>query len=315
MTTCAEILRVAEGLSLGPGPVALAVDVGGTGMKAALFDSSGRIVDARTAPTPECTQSAATEVMDVIANFHSAFAAEHRDHPIAEAAVVIPGIVDEASGTGILSANLGWRNVDFRSLLSTRLNMDVTLSHDVRAAGRAEFELVEDTPADAVMITIGTGIAAAIRVAGRLISSGGYAGEVGFTEVTVDTAEGLFRGPIEHIASASSIAKRYSQRSGREVAGSLDVLDAVHAGDPIAGQVLAEAVEALGAMCAQIAAIVAPEAIVLGGGLSGADELLDGVEAALASRLDFHRMPHIRRAGLGPVAGLIGAGLLTRQSA
>lgn len=310
----AEILRVAEGLSLGPGRVALAVDVGGTGMKAALFDPTGRLVDARTAPTPECTHDAATEVMDVIADFHSAFAADHQGHPIAEAAVVIPGIVDEASGTGVHSANLGWRNVAFRSLLSARLNMGVTLSHDVRAAGRAEFDRVEDTPADAVMITIGTGIAAAIRVGGRLISAGGYAGEVGFTEVTVDTAEGLFRGPIEHIASASSIATRYSRRSGIEVAGSLDVLDAVHAGDPIANQVLAEAIDGLGAVCAQLIAIVAPETIVLGGGLSGADELLDGVEAALASRLDFHRMPSIRRAELGPVAGLIGAGLLTRQS-
>ncbi|WP_442862595.1 ROK family protein [Brevibacterium sp. UCMA 11754] len=62
------------------------------------------------------------------------------------------------------SANLGWRNVPFRSLLSESLNLEVRLSHDVRSAGRAEFELVEDTPDDAVMITIGTGIAAAIRV-------------------------------------------------------------------------------------------------------------------------------------------------------
>lgn len=315
MTARAEILRVAQRLSLGAGPVALAVDVGGTGMKAALFDSTGRIVDALSAPTPECTQSAAAEVMDVIADFRSTLAEGNPEHAIAEAAVVIPGIVDEASGTGIHSANLGWRNVPFRSLLSQILNLDVRLSHDVRSAGRAEFELIEHTPDDAVMITIGTGIAGAIRVGGRLISAGGYAGEVGFTEVTVDTAEGLFRGPIEHIASASSIAKRYSQRSGTTVAGSLDVLDAVHSGDPIAHEVFAEAVEALAAMCAQIAAVIAPETIVLGGGLSGADELLEGVEAALRPRLDFHRMPSIRRAGLGPVAGLIGAGLLTRDAA
>ncbi|MBE8147008.1 hypothetical protein IOD13_15620 [Brevibacterium casei] len=51
----------------------------------------------------------------------------------------------------------------------------------------------------------------------------------------------------------------------------------------------------------------------LRGGLSGADELLDGVDSALRSRLDFHRAPRIRRASLGPVAGLIGAGLLTRH--
>ncbi|MBR7503183.1 ROK family protein, partial [Mycobacterium tuberculosis] len=94
---------------------------------------------------------------------------------------------------------------------------------------------------------------------------------------------------IEHIASAAAIARRYSTRSGTAVSGSLDVLAAMHEGDRIAAAVFAEAVDALGAMCAQLVAVVAPEAIVFGGGLSSADELLDGVDSALRSRLDFHR--------------------------
>ncbi len=116
------------------------------------------------------------------------------------------------------------------------------------------------------MVTIGTGIAAAVMVEGRLISAGGYAGEVGFSEVSVDTAEGPFRGPIEHIASAAAIARRYSTRGGTAVSGSLDVLAAMHEGDRIAAAVFAEAVDALGAMCAQLVAVVAPEAIVFGEG-------------------------------------------------
>lgn len=314
MTTRAEILSVAAGRSLGPGPVALAVDVGGTGMKAVLFDEAGRLVEAITAPTPECADAAAGEVVDVVAEFGAEFGRTHPDHPIAEAAVVLPGIVDEATGTGVFSANLGWRNVPFARILTDRLGVATTVSHDVRAAGRAEFALAEEMPANAAMVTIGTGIAAAIMVEGRLVSAGGFAGEVGFCEVAVDTADGLFRGPIEHIASAAAIARRYSARSGTAVAGSLDALGAMHAGDEIAAEVFAEAVDALGAMCAQLVAVVAPEAIVFGGGLSSADELLDGVDEALRARLDFHRAPHIRRAELGPVAGLIGAGLLTRRT-
>ena len=312
MTTRAEILRVADGRSLGPGPIALAVDVGGTGMKAALFDADGRLVEAVTAPTPECTDSAA-EVVDVVADLHAGFGRTHAEHPVAEAAVVLPGIVDEATGTGVFSANLGWRNVGFSEILTDRLGVPVAVSHDVRSAGRAEFALAEEMPDNAAMVTIGTGIAAAIMVEGHLVSAGGYAGEVGFCEVSVDTAEGPFRGPIEHIASAAAIARRYSARSGTAVAGSLDVLAAMHEGDRVAAAVFAEAVDALGAMCAQLVAVVAPEAIVFGGGLSSADELLDGVDAALRARLDFHRPPQIRRASLGPVAGLIGAGLLTRR--
>ncbi|GAA1623298.1 ROK family protein [Brevibacterium sanguinis] len=315
MTTREEIHRVAAGQSLGPGPVALAVDVGGTGMKAVLFDSAGRFVDAITAPTPECTDTAAGEVVDVVADFRARFATAHPAHPIAEAAVVLPGIVDEATGTGVFSANLGWRDVPFAAILSERLGVPVTVSHDVRSAGRAEFAFAEAMPDNAAMVTIGTGIAAAIMVEGTLVSAGGFAGEVGFTEVTVDVADGVFRGPIEHIASAASIARRYTARSRRDVSGSLGVLEAMHDGDSIAAAVFAEAVDALGAMCTQLVAVVAPEVIVFGGGLSSADELLDGVDAALRSRLDFHRAPRIRRAGLGPVAGLIGAGLLTRGHA
>lgn len=86
-------------------------------------------------------------------------------------------------------------------------------------------------------------------------------------------------------------------------------------GDPIAGAVFAEAVDALGAMCAELVTIIAPEAIVFGGGLAGAEELLAEVDGAMRARLSFHRVPQIRRAGLGPVAGLIGAGLLTRRPA
>nr|WP_209370279.1 ROK family protein [Brevibacterium renqingii] len=312
MTTRAEILRVAEGLNLGRGPSALAVDVGGTGLKAALFASSGELVDAVTMPTPECDSGSGTEIVELVSDIRDEFAAEHGDHEIDAAAVVIPGIVDEDSGAGIYSANLGWRDVPFRSLLAERLGLEIALAHDVRSAGLAEFEFAEAMPDDAMMVTIGTGVAAAIRAEGRLISAGGYAGEIGFTEVAVDTADGLFRGPVEHIASAAAIAKRYAARSGTAVAGSLDVLDAVHADDPVAREVFAEAVDALGAVCAQLVAVTAPETIVFGGGLSGADELIRGVDTAMRRRLDFHRVPSIRRAALGPVAGLIGAGLLTR---
>lgn len=331
MTTRAEILEIAGAHSLGPGPVALAVDVGGTGLKAALFDSDGRLVDARTAPTPDVSppggstrpaptpgdrgDERAIAIVEAIGSLREVFARDHPAHSIETAAVVAPGIVDELAGVGIFSANLGWDETPLATLLRTRLGVEVAVSHDVRSAGRAEFEFAESMPEDAALITIGTGIAGALRIEGRMVSAGGYAGEVGFVEVAVDTADGPFRGPAEHIASAAAIARRYSRRSGKQVSGSLEVITAMRTGDPIAGAVFAEAVDALGAMCAELVTIIAPEAIVFGGGLAGAEELLAEVDGAMRARLRFHRVPQIRRAGLGPVAGLIGAGLLTRRPA
>jgi glucokinase len=351
MTTRTEILDVAGALSLGPGPVALAVDVGGTGLKAGLFDSDGALVDARTAPTPAAASAGVAPepataesapvpdsegtadvhapegtaggrapeeaVVEAVAALRDELAAAHPELTVAMAAVVVPGIVEEATGTAVYSANLGWRNVPMADLLARSLGCEVVFGHDVRAAGRAEFEFAASMPADAALVTIGTGIAGAMQVEGRMVSSGGYAGELGFLEVAVDTSDGQFRGPVEHIASAAAIARRYAERSGRDgdgrdVGGAREVLEAMRSGDEVAAEVFAEAADALGAMCAQLVTITAPSAIVLGGGLSGAAELIPAVTAAMRTRLRFHREPEIRTAGLGSVAGLIGAGLLTR---
>ncbi|WP_166974818.1 ROK family protein [Brevibacterium atlanticum] len=338
MTTSAEIMRVAGALSLGFGPVALAVDVGGTGLKAGLFDSDGSIIDARTAPTPVAasagtvpvrapgkttpksdptnatdTPAPETAIVEAVAALRDNLAATHPELEVGAAAVVVPGIVEEDAGIAVYSANLGWRNAPMADLLERRLGCKIVFGHDVRAAGLAEFAAASSIPDDAALITIGTGIAGAVQVHGRMVSAGGYAGELGFLEVAVDTAEGRFRGPVEHIASAAAIARRYAKRSGRDAAGAREVLEAMRSGDAIAAEVFAEAADALGAMCAQLVTITAPSAIVLGGGLSGADELIPAVAAAMRARLSFHREPEIRAAGLGAVAGLIGAGLLTRR--
>jgi glucokinase len=315
MTERAEIMRVAGALSLGPGPMSLAVDVGGTGIKAGLFDASGELVAARTGKTP-VTEAGARRpeeaIVEAVAALHDDIAAEHPEHEIAAAAVVVPGIVEEETGTAVYSANLGWRNAPMADMLTRRLGCQVSFGHDVRAAGLAEFTFASSMPADAALITIGTGIAGAVQVEGRVIASGGYAGELGFLEVAVDSAEGQFRGPLEHIASAAAIARSYERRSGRSTDGARGVLEAMRGGDATASAVFAEAADALGAMCAQLVTITAPSAIVIGGGLSGAEELIPAVKDSMRRRLSFHREPEIRRAELGPVAGLIGAGLLTR---
>ncbi|WP_181275111.1 ROK family protein [Brevibacterium oceani] len=346
MTTRTEILDVAGALSLGLGPVALAVDVGGTGLKAGLFDSDGALVDARTASTPAAASAGVAPepaiagsapvpdsegtaggrapegtadvhapeeaIVDAVVALRDDLAEAHPELPVATAAVVVPGIVEEATGTAVYSANLGWRDVPMADLLARSLGCEVVFGHDVRAAGRAEFEFAASMPADAALVTIGTGIAGAMQVEGRMVSSGGYAGELGFLEVAVDIAEGRFKGPVELIASAAAIARRYAERSGRDAGGAREVLEAMRSGDAVAAEVFAEAADALGAMCAQLVTITAPSAIVLGGGLSGASELIPAVTAAMRTRLRFHREPEIHTAGLGSVAGLIGAGLLTR---
>ncbi|BCK69280.1 hypothetical protein Srufu_032330 [Streptomyces libani subsp. rufus] len=126
----------------------IALDVGGTGMKAALVgvdtaSSEGTppvlLYEARRPTGRERGPEAVVEAI-------LGFAAELRElgtarygAPAAAAGVAVPGIVDERSGTAVYAANLGWRDVPMRALLSERLGgVPVALGHDVRTGGLAE---------------------------------------------------------------------------------------------------------------------------------------------------------------------------------
>ncbi|WP_017615932.1 ROK family protein [Nocardiopsis salina] len=312
MEQCDALTTAAHGRAVGPGDEALAVDVGGTALKIGLVDRRGVITDGLTAPTPGNGAGVEDRIVGLVAAAVEEFRHRRGSSAVAAVSMVVPGIVDEARGRAVHSANLGWRDVAFAEKVRERTGLQTTMSHDVRAAGLAEFSDAEAAH-NAVMITIGTGIAAALRIDGRSYSSGGYAGEVGFLEVRVDTPEGPFAGPLENIASTRAIAEAYTRRTGRAVHGSADVLARIGEGDRVAAQVWDEALEAMHQACHQIVTLLAPEAIILGGGLSEETSIGAAISERLASTLTFHRNPALSRARLGSAAGLIGAAMLTRH--
>jgi glucokinase len=232
--------------------------------------------------------------------------------------VVVPGLVDAAAGMARYSENLGWRDVPFAARLARATTLPVAFDHDVRAAGAAEQQLgAARGHRDVAFVPIGTGIAAALVLDGRPYAGGGWAGEIGH----LDVGSGLAcacgaAGCLETVASAAAIARRYTERSGRPVRGALDVAGRL-GGDPAAAAVWDEAADALAFALVAIAAVAAPELIVIGGGLSGAgDVLLDALRRRLEARLSVtQRHPRLCVAALGDQAGLLGAALLAWQRA
>lgn len=86
------------------------------------------------------------------------------------------------------------------------------------------------------------------------------------------------------------------------------------AGDEVAGEIWNSALDALTMSLAQLTAVVAPEAVVIGGGLSRAGgALFDELRTRLAARLSFHRIPALVPAELSGNAGLLGAALRARE--
>ncbi|PWC04976.1 ROK family protein [Agromyces badenianii] len=304
---------------LGPGDAVLAFDVGGTDTKSALVDASGRVLGLRRTPTPlDPSDPAATIVAKLasLAGEHLAGAPGVR--PMA-AAISVPGLVDEVTGVGMFASNLGWRDAPIRSLAEAALGLPVAFGHDVRAAGDAEHRLgAARAYGDVVVLAIGTGIASALVLGGRPYAGGGYAGEIGhsladpFGEPCACGAIGC----LETIASAGAIARRYSAASGTPVAGAREVLDAATAGDPVARRVWDDAVEALAEALARLVAVLAPEAVVIGGGLAQAGHaLFSPLGERLDALLSFHRRPVLVHAELGDDAGLLGTALAARDLA
>ena len=302
--------------SVGPGAAVLAFDVGGTDIKSALFDATGEPLGLQRTPTPELGDDPAPALIDELARLADALRAQHPDVVPEALGFVVPGIVDADAGTGVFASNLGWRDAPLRALAAERLQLPVAFDHDVRSASWAEHELggarAHD---DVVVLIIGTGIAGAILVGGKPYTAGGYAGEIGHSPV----ADGPecpcgARGCLETVASAGAIARRYAAETGSAANGAREVIARAAAGDEIAQRIWNEALDALTLALAQMTAMFAPEAIVIGGGLSRAGgALFDELRMRLSARLSFHRMPKLLPAELQGNAGLLGAALRARE--
>ncbi len=305
-------------LALGGGSAVIAFDVGGTDMKAAIVDDLGAILDVVRVPTPIDGERTADAVVARIGELAQELLMSHPDvHPMA-AGLLVPGHVDDESGVGVFSENLGWSNYPFRDRAEAALGIPVSFSHDVRGAGEAEYRLGAAAPfRNVVVMAIGTGISGAIFIQGTLYTGGGMAGEMGHSKVA-DGPQCVCggHGCLEAVASAGAIARRYAQMTGQVVSGAKDVLDRAALGDVHAKEIWESALDALALDLSHTVALLAPEAIVIGGGLSQAGAaLFEPLQRRMDAILTFHRRPQLLRASIGENAGVIGAALRARDLA
>ncbi|GGQ87803.1 ROK family protein [Streptomyces althioticus] len=295
----------------------IALDVGGTGMKAALVGADGELLHQARRPTGR--ERGPDAVVEGILDF----AAELRAHgirahgePASAAGVAVPGIVDEAEGIAAYAANLGWRDVPLRALLAERLGgVPVALGHDVRTGGLAEGRLGAGRGADRFLfVPLGTGIAGAIGIDGKVEAGAhGFAGEIGHIVVRPGGAECPCgqRGCLERYASASAVSRAWAEASGGPDADAADCAKAVASGDERAVRVWQEAVDALADGLVTALTLLDPRTLIIGGGLAEAGEtLFTPLREAVRRRVTFQKLPSLVPAALGDTAGCLGAGLL-----
>lgn len=287
------------------------VDVGGTAIKTGVLDGS-ELSETAESPTGPSGDHVVERVLDTaereVARLRAA-------GPLAAVGLVVPGMVDTASGVALWSENLGWRDAPLRASLEERVGLPVAFGHDVRAGGLAEARL--GAGADArrvVVVAVGTGIASAFVLDGVLDDTDHPSGEIGH----VDVGSGLpcvcgLSGCLETVSSAAAVARRYAERTGTHLSAAA-VAAAVQRGDDDARAVWREAVAGLATALGWIVAIQAPDVIVVGGGLArSGDLLLEPLRVDLDRRLSFHHHPRIVQSRFGGLAGCVGAGLLAQR--
>ena len=294
----------------------IALDVGGTAMKAALIGPDGALLhQARRSTGRERGPDAVVEAI-------LGFAADLRSHGIAHlgeaaaaAGVSVPGIVDADRGLAVYAANLGWRDVPLRALLTERLGLPVALGHDVRTGGLAEGRIGAGQGADRFLfVPLGTGIAGAIGIDGRVEAGAhGFAGEIGHIVVRPGGTPCPCgqRGCLERYASASAVSEAWATASDTPDADAADCARAVDAGDPQAHEVWQTAIDALADGLVTALTLLDPRTLIIGGGLAEAgDTLFTPLRTAVQQRITFQKLPTIVPAALGDTAGCLGAGLL-----
>lgn len=289
--------------------VVVAVDVGGTVIKSAAVDADMNVLARDRRPT-----GAALGTETVYANIVGAVRTlESQVTEVVGVGVAITGIVDDETGVAIHSENVGWNNMPLRDMLTKDLGLPVGVGHDVRSGTLAEGALGAGQGfSDYAFIAIGTGVSAGVVVNGRLAYGGGYAGEVGHVNAGLDEPCACGgRGCVEAVASASAVARRYSARTGIDVDGAKAVAEQVSMGDPDAVAVWNDAIDALATAIAWICGVVGSQAVIVGGGMATAGELLLGpLREKTKSNLNILRTPSILPAQLGDEAGCLGAALL-----
>ncbi len=284
-----------------------AIDVGGTSIKAALVSEALGVITTSTAPTPQNDPSGLMTARALAAILSELELVHH----VSAIGFAVPGALDEEHGISRWTGNLGWRELPIKELVSREVNLPVAFGHDVRSGALAELRsgAAKDFQ-QSIFIPIGTGIAAALIIDGKIRSSDGYAGEIGHLNVGHDIpcVCGL-SGCLETISSASAISREYEKRTGFAIS-TKEILGRIRSDDH-AWQVWEQAIAYLAVALEDLITILAPEAIIFGGGLSQAGAaLIEPLQAILSERLTFQRMPQLLIAHYGVNAGTIGCAIM-----
>jgi glucokinase len=307
-------------------------DLGGTKMLATVFDDKFRAIGRKRRKT-KGAEGASAGVDRIIQTIDEALEeAKAEAGQIAGIGFGIPGPLDLEKGVIIESANLGWKNVKLRQIIEDRYKCPVAIGNDVDVGTLGEYRFGSGKGGRCVLgVFPGTGIGGGLIYEGKIFR-GKTTSCMEFGHMLVEPKGRLCgcgrRGCLETVASRLAIAAEIAMAAYRgeapvilEAAGtdlsdirSSVIADAIKAGEKSVEKIVRNAAQRIGEATANVCNLVAPDIVVLGGGLVEALStiFLDEVHAVVSKRVmdSFVSGITVTVASLGDDATVMGAAAL-----
>lgn len=260
------------------GPL-IGLDIGGTKTAAVVLEADGTVSAEVLLPTAQGNEGVLQTAQQAIDELAGQTGRATSD--FASVGIGVPGQIDSELGLVRFAYNLGVQSLELAHLLGARTGIAVGIDNDVTAAAVGAAHLMQlDGPV--AYLNLGTGLSAGIVLDGHpWRGAHGLAGEVG--HLAVDARQRPCpcgqRGCLETVASGSALKKYWP--AGGEHPGWV-LAEAAAGGDADAKLAFELLVEGAAAATRALGVIMAPDTVVIGGGLRQiGDPLIDGIRAQL----------------------------------
>lgn len=302
------------------------IDIGGTAIKCGLFAADGTLKEKWEIPT-----NRAEDGKYVPEEIAATILAKCKEQGIAKEQVIgvglgVPGPVRE-DGYVSHCPNLKWKEMQVNQVMEELTGLPAVAANDANVAALGEmWQGGGKGVNNLVLVTLGTGVGGGVIVEGKIVAGAfGAGGELGHMMMHPEETEQCGCGGYGHLeqyASATGIVRMAKKHLAEENMLSVlrekesltakDIFDAAKEQDTLAVKLVEELGEVLARALSHVAAVVDPEAFVIGGGVSKAGSILTetieryynkGIMKALAGK-------EFRLATLGNDAGIYGCAKL-----
>jgi len=301
---------------------AIGIDIGRNSIRIAVVKIQGEVIATKSFPLiqPQTREYIISQLLNAVSDIRKSVAPEGIN-PIC-IGTAAKGFIDHASGI-VLGPDQGirdWTNVPLAKIINQETGLPTYVGNDANMMTIAEHRFGAAKGYENILfVALRTGIGGGIIINGKLYrgvnNAGGEVGQM-IINFNNEISDKGIRGSYEQFASASAVVRRYREEmrtaglDGENLLSCREIFELSYTNSPIAVRVVKENAELVGIGLANLISIFAPEIIVLGGGMSEAnDNYLAMIrKSAFDNSLENCRSEvKIERAHLGSTASLLGS--------